>query len=78
VARGKQKENECRFEGCNEPVYSRGLCTNCYGAVRRRVVSGKTTWEQLEAKKIALPPKKASGRRPRPIGAHVDRLIAAK
>lgn len=70
------KPAQCRFEGCCEPAYSRGLCVNCYGAVRRRVISGTTTWETLEAKKIVLPPKKKSGRRPRPIGAHIDRLVA--
>lgn len=33
----------------------RGICTNHYGYLNRLVLSGRTTWESLEALGIVLP-----------------------
>jgi hypothetical protein len=36
----------------------RGCCAACYGCHKMRVRRGNTTWADLEAKRLVLPPAK--------------------
>jgi len=50
------REKLCITEGHQDkPVEARGLCHACYTAARKRVVLGKTSWESLERRGMALP-----------------------
>lgn len=49
----------CLIEGCDRPGdHSRGLCRQCYEIASKAVRTGKVTWDQLVAAKMALPPHK--------------------
>jgi len=45
----------CVTKGCKSRAATRGLCGTCYAHYRRMVEVGKTTWEVLEGKGLALP-----------------------
>lgn len=45
----------CVTTGCKSRATTRGLCANCYAHYRRLIEVGKTTWEVLEGKGLALP-----------------------
>lgn len=42
---------------CGKLPRVRGLCTGCYNRTRRLVLSGTTTWEELEVQGKSLPAK---------------------
>jgi hypothetical protein len=42
---------------CDKPVYGRGLCAKAYHIARQLIKDGKLTWEDLERRGKALPPK---------------------
>jgi len=48
---------ECLIDGCEREVKARGLCACCYQVARSMVAAGKTTWEVLETRGLALPSK---------------------
>lgn len=39
---------DCNVKGCKSPQYCRGLCRPCYEAARRRILTGETSWAELE------------------------------
>lgn len=44
--------NRCLTSECNAAVTNsdfKGLCLKCYSAAKKKVASGETTWEELEA-----------------------------
>lgn len=43
---------------CGRIAENRGLCMRCYLRLRQSVISGKTTWRQLEESGQCLPAKK--------------------
>lgn len=45
----------CVTPGCGKQRKTRGLCVTCYQAALKRVNSGETSWEQLEAEGKAEP-----------------------
>lgn len=45
---------ECIMVGCHRKRVGRGLCMTCYQSAKRRIVKGKTTWEELIAKGEAM------------------------
>lgn len=53
----EKEKPKCVVTG--EPAVSRGLCARCYQAASSLVKSGKVTWEELEARGLALPSTRA-------------------
>ncbi len=53
--------NSCLHENCSVEMKHRGLCGSHYKASERLVKSKRTTWEALESKGLALPPKQRWG-----------------
>jgi len=49
-------KTKCVITG--EDAVCRGLSARCYQAASQAVKDGKVTWEELEAKGLALPPKR--------------------
>lgn len=45
----------CLTTNCPRPAHSRGLCSTCYGSAAWSVRQGLMTWEELIAKRLALP-----------------------
>ena len=48
---------KCILEGCNKPLWCRGLCVNDYQSALHEVNAKNTTWEELEKQKLCLPEK---------------------
>lgn len=59
------EQQHCRH--CEDPVYSREICSSHYQAYRKRVAEKVTSWEDLEAQGL-VGKKKKIGRPPR-VGA---------
>jgi len=55
-----KNEIECVVKNCKEVSKSRGLCRACYLSAHNVVNLGKTSWEQLEERGLALNNRKVS------------------
>jgi len=51
------KDTICNIKGCDNPEYSRGICTNHYQKYVYRIRKGKTSWKELQDKGITKPLK---------------------
>jgi len=51
-----QHGKSCVVPGCSREATSRGLCGSCYLAASKLVKQGRTTWEALQARGLALAP----------------------
>ena len=45
----------CITRKCDREQRSRGLCERCYINAHGLILGGRTTWEELEKMKLALP-----------------------
>lgn len=59
----KPRVAKCVQEGCRGDAEYRGNCWKHYQAFLRSVRAGETTWDELEAKGLATPPKKSGRKR---------------
>ena len=48
---------KCIIIECTREAGSRGLCSACYASAFNLIYQGKTTWKELEDRKLALSSK---------------------
>jgi len=49
------EENFCRIKGCDNKVFTRGVCNRHYHRFNYAVKNNKTTWESLESRGLIKP-----------------------
>lgn len=54
---------KCLNPNCSRNVRVRGLCSACYLVAHNLILSGQTTWAELESLGKSRPPKKLSSAR---------------
>jgi len=70
-------KKKCLVKSCERKAYCRGLCRSCYQTALKAVSNGKTTWEELEAMGLSLPPKNVvSATQRNPFRVAFEELLA--
>ena len=77
VRNGKRQQEPKCLCGCGGKPYSRGLASACYYAARRAVmVTKETTWAELVASGLALPPFEQNESRRSPMTKKIKALAS--
>lgn len=80
AATARSKPSQCLIKDCGRPAETRGVCKSCYVHARVLVISGDSTWEELEQLGLVRPAHRHAPKNPLKVAflAAIENRTSAK